>query len=318
MKFVRYTSPTSGSTATGVLQGDRVVGDPDSDATLLDLIGSGEDLITVGTRILETGAEIVPLADVRLRTPIERPPSFRDCMGHEGHVINCNRWLERDVPAVWYEQPTSYFSNPQAMIGPYDDTPVAPGSSMFDFELEIAAVVGDTGSDLDPAAAERLIAGYLIISDWSARDLQMREMAGSLGPVKGKDTATSLGPYLVTPDELEDRRTDLGYDINVRVAVNGHVVGEGNWKDTYWSFGDMIAYASRGTTVVPGDIIGGGTVTTCCLFEHLGLDASSDRWLTPGDEVHLDAGPLGSITSTIVAGSIPVPVPPRGTPIARR
>ncbi|MGW5072051.1 fumarylacetoacetate hydrolase family protein [Rhodococcus sp. NPDC004095] len=316
MKFVSYISPSTGSTAVGVVQADRIVGDPAS-TSLLELVQTS-DLVVAGERILQAHNEIVPLGEARLQAPITTPPSFRDCMGFEGHVVNCNKWLDRPVPAVWYEQPTFYFSNPQAILGPYDDVPVAPGSSMFDFELEIAAVVGTTGSNLTPEQAEERIAGYMVLCDWSARDLQMREMTGSLGPVKGKDTATSAGPYLVTPDELADRSRGLGYDLTARVSVNGTVVGEGNWADTYWSLADMVAYASRGTQVVPGDVIGGGTVTTCCLFEHLGLDETSSRWLAPGDVVSLEVERLGRIEAVVVAGPELVPVPPRGSRLADR
>ncbi|MBV6762290.1 fumarylacetoacetate hydrolase family protein [Rhodococcus opacus] len=316
MKFVTYISPSTGSTAVGVVQDDQIVGDPAS-ATLLELVQTS-DLVIAGERILQAHNETIPLTEARMQAPIAAPPSFRDCMTFEGHVVNCNKWLDRPVPEVWYEQPTFYFSNPQAIIGPNDEVPIAPGSSMFDFELEIAAVVGRTGANLTPEQAEDHIAGYMVLCDWSARDVQMHEMTGSLGPVKGKDTVTSTGPYLVTPDELADRRRNLGYDLTARVSVNGSVIGEGNWADTYWSFADVIAYASRGTRVVPGDVIGGGTLPTCCLFEHLGLDTTSPRWLTPGDTVVLEVERLGRIETTVVTGPEVVPVPPRGSRLAAR
>lgn len=310
MRFVTYLSPSTQRRTVGIVHGDQIIGDTTSATRLLELIRTC-DLTAAGEQILAARTETVPAAAAQLCAPITEPPTFRDFMAFEGHVVNCNTRLGRPVAPVWYDQPSFYFSNPYSIRGPRDAVPVAPGSAMFDFELEIGAVIGKAGSDLAPDDAEEHIAGYVLLCDWSARDLQVAELGVSLGPVKGKDTATSLGPVLVTPDELTDRRRGLGYDLTARVTVNDTVIGEGNWADLYWSFGDMIAYASRGSRVVPGDLIGSGTIATCCLFEHLGLEPSS-RWLTPGDRVTVEVERLGTIDTVITEGHELVPIPARG------
>jgi len=145
----------------------------------------------------------------------------------------------------WYEIPVFYFTNPAAVHPAAADVRISPGSNAFDYELEIAAVIGNGGSDLDPNTADEHIAGYMLLCDWSARDLQAREMRQMLGPAKGKDSATSFGPFLVTPDELADHRSGNAYDISMRAYRNGELYSSGNLADLYWSFGQMLAYASR-------------------------------------------------------------------------
>lgn len=202
----------------------------------------------------------------------------------------------------WYEQPVFYFSNPHSVIGP--DAPVAapPGCAELDYELEVAAVVGTGGRDLEPEEAEAGIAGFTIMNDWSARDLQRREMRVGLGPAKGKDFATSLGPWLVTPDELADRRAAKAYDLTMTARVNGREYSRGNLADLHWSFGELLAHASRGTELVPGDVIGSGTCGTGCILE-LSLVHGSDRypWLEPGDVVELEVERLGVLRNPVGA-----------------
>lgn len=169
----------------------------------------------------------------------------------------------------------------------------------------MAAVVGAPSADLDPARAHEHIAGYTIFCDWSARDLQMREMRLGLGPAKGKDSATSLGPYLVTPDELGD------LDLTMTASVNGERYSAGRLSDLYWSFGQLLAYASRGTRLVTGDVIGSGTVGTGCILE-LSRVHGEQRYpyLSPGDRVRLEVERLGAIDSRVVAGATPLPLGP--------
>jgi 2-keto-4-pentenoate hydratase/2-oxohepta-3-ene-1,7-dioic acid hydratase in catechol pathway len=213
------------------------------------------------------------------------------------------------VPPVWFEQPVFYFSNPAAILGPGDDVPISPGCEAFDYEVEVAAVVGRAGSDLTPAEAESHIAGYTIFCDWSARDVQQRESTVGLGPAKGKDGATSIGPVLVTPDELEPHREGKGFRLRMRASVNGRDLGGGTWSDIHWSFGQMLAYASRGTRLLPGDAIGSGTVGTGCLLELSGLHGSERYpWLRPGDVVTIEVEQLGALTGRIVPGPAPVPL----------
>jgi 2-keto-4-pentenoate hydratase/2-oxohepta-3-ene-1,7-dioic acid hydratase in catechol pathway len=186
-------------------------------------------------------------------------------------------------------------------VGPYDDVPVPPGSEELDFELEVAAVVGNGGSDLSPGEAESHIAGFCVMNDWSARDLQRREMKLSMGPVKGKDFATTLGPLLVTPDELEPYRREQAYDLVMTAHVNGREYSRASLADIYWSFGEMLAYASRGTELVPGDVVGSGTCGTGCILE-LSLVHGGDEypWLRPGDVVALEVEQLGRIENRVV------------------
>jgi 2-keto-4-pentenoate hydratase/2-oxohepta-3-ene-1,7-dioic acid hydratase in catechol pathway len=304
MRWVTYRS-ADGAERPGLLQDGRVHG---LDGTLLGLVESG--LAAAAERATAHPAEVVDLADVRLAAPIPRPPSVRDFLSFEEHLRNARRALGRDdVPRVWFEQPVFYFSNPAAILGPDDEVPISPGCEAFDYEVEVAAVVGRAGSDLTPAEAEQHIAGYTIFCDWSARDVQARESTVGLGPAKGKDGATSIGPVLVTPDELEPHRSGKGYRLAMRGSVNGRDIGGGSWADIHWSFGQMLAYASRGTELRPGDVIGSGTVGTGCLLELSGLHGSQRYpWLRPGDVVTVEVEQLGSLTGRIVAGTAVVPL----------
>jgi len=199
--------------------------------------------------------EPLSLHDVKLLAPITRPPSVRDFYAFEQHVKTARQRRGLDMDPDWYELPVFYFSNPAAIVGPDDEVAIPPGTTQLDFELEVAAVVGKAGSGLDPADAERHIAGFTVMNDWSARDIQRREMKLSMGPVKGKDFATSLGPALVTPDELEPFRKGRSFDLPMTASVNGREYSRASLADIYWSFGEMLAYASRGTALVPGDVV---------------------------------------------------------------
>ncbi|AZM51302.1 hydroxylase [Streptomyces sp. WAC 01529] len=250
---------------------------------------------------------------VRLLPPLQ-PPSVRDFVTFEEHVEGVRRSVDADhgVPEQWYAAPTFYFTNPHAIHGPYDDIPMPPGSALLDFELEVGAVIGRAGRDLTPARARDHIVGYTVLNDWSARDLQAAEMKVGLGPCKGKDTATTLGPYLVTADELEPYRDGEGFlRLALTAEVNGEVVGEDLLSHMSWTFEEMTAYASRGTLVVPGDVLGSGTCGNGgCLAELWGLRGAQDPPpLKPGDTVTLTAEGIGTLTNTVVPGPEPVPLP---------
>jgi 2-keto-4-pentenoate hydratase/2-oxohepta-3-ene-1,7-dioic acid hydratase in catechol pathway len=306
MRWVTYRSG-NGAERAGLLQDGRVHG---LDASLLALIESDGGLSAAAERAIATPVEVVDLADVQLCAPIPRPPSVRDFLSFEEHLRNAGRALGRtEVPPVWFEQPVFYFTNPAAIRGPDEEIPISPGCEKFDYEVEVAAVVGRAGSDLSPAEAEVHIAGYTVFCDWSARDVQARESTIGLGPAKGKDGATSIGPALVTPDELEPYRSGKGYRLAMRASVNGRDLGGGSWADIHWSFGQMLAYASRGTQLRPGDVIGSGTVGTGCLLELSGLHGSERYpWLQPGDVVTVEIEQLGAITGRIVPGPALVPL----------
>jgi 2-keto-4-pentenoate hydratase/2-oxohepta-3-ene-1,7-dioic acid hydratase in catechol pathway len=303
-----------GAARVGVVeggQGDERVHLLESTATVLDLLRSG-DLTSAGRDAL--GTRPVALHTVRLLAPLE-PPTVRDFVAFEEHVEGVRKSVDgvSGVPEAWYDAPTFYFSNPYATLGPADDVPVPPGSHVLDFELEVAAIIGREGRDLSPEQAREHIVGYTILNDWSARDLQSREMQVGLGPAKGKDTATTLGPWLVTADELEDHRDADGFlSLALTASINGSGVGEDLLSNMGWPFEDLVAYASRGTTVRPGDVLGSGTCGNGgCLGELWGRGASREERppLTPGDVVTLAVEGIGALTSHVVPGVALVPVP---------
>ncbi len=258
-------------------------------------------------------AAAIPLDGVRLLAPLA-PPTVRDFVAFEEHVEGVRRSIDGvgGVVEQWYEAPTFYFTNPYAVIGAHDDVPVPPGAGVLDFELEVAAIIGREGADLGPAQARHHIVGYTIFNDWSARDLQAREMKVNLGPAKGKDTATTLGPWLVTADELEPYRDADGFlALALTAEVNGTVVGSDLLSNMGWLFEDLVAYASRGTVVRPGDVLGSGTCGNGgCLAELWGRRGVQDPPpLQPGDVVTLTVEGIGSVSNRVVAGVEPVAIP---------
>jgi 2-keto-4-pentenoate hydratase/2-oxohepta-3-ene-1,7-dioic acid hydratase in catechol pathway len=283
--------------------------------SLTDLITTGDGLpalLDAGTATLDAPAG-PHVSQVRLLPPL-RPTSVRDFVTFEEHVEGVRRSVDgaTGVPDQWYAAPTFYFTNPHAVYGPHDDIPVPPGSSVLDFELEVAAVIGREGRDLTPEQARDHIVGYAVLNDWSARDLQSAEMRVGLGPCKGKDTATTLGPYLVTADELEKYRDTDGFlRMALTAEVNEEVVGRDLLSNMSWTFEEMVAYASRGTRVVPGDVFGSGTCGNGgCLAELWGLRGEqTPRPLRPGDVVTLTVEGIGTISNTVVAGADPVTIP---------
>lgn len=250
---------------------------------------------------------------VRLLPPLQ-PASVRDFVTFEEHVEGVRRSVDgaAGVPEQWYAAPAFYFTNPHAIHGPDDEIPVPPGSAVLDFELEVAAVIGREGRDLTPEQARAHIVGYTILNDWSARDLQSAEMRVGLGPCKGKDTATTLGPFLVTADELEPYRDGDGFlRLALTAQVNGETVGTDLLSNMSWTFEEMAAYASRGTRVAAADVLGSGTCGNGgCLAELWGLRGGQNPPpLKPGDTVSLTVEGLGTLTNTVVPGTDPVPLP---------
>ena len=238
---------------------------------------------------------------IRILPPIPYPPTLRDFYAFEQHVRAARALRHQDMVPEWYEIPTFYFSNTSELYGHDSDVPYPTGSVELDFELEIACVIGREGKDIPVEEAADYIAGYTIMNDWSARDFQRKDMKLSLGPGKGKDFATSLGPCLVTPDELAHRRTGEGaserYDMLMLTRINGQEVSRGNFKDIYYSFPQMIAYASRNTRLRVGDVIGSGTVGTGCILE---LTIAVHPWLQRGDVVELEIAGIGALRNRIV------------------
>jgi 2-keto-4-pentenoate hydratase/2-oxohepta-3-ene-1,7-dioic acid hydratase in catechol pathway/glyoxylase-like metal-dependent hydrolase (beta-lactamase superfamily II) len=318
MKWVTYQGDSG--ERTGVLSGDAIHAMPPG-VSLLDLVSrSADGLREAGEEALRSAAEVVPLGDVKLLAPIPRPPSIRDSLCFLDHMRNCQAVMGagRELADTWYRIPAFYFACPATVLGPYDDAPMAPGSAWQDFELEIGAVIGTTGKDLTVEQAERAIIGYTIFNDWSARDLQQLEGQLAIGQAKGKDSGVTLGPYLVTPDELEPYRRDGKLSLQVTALVNNTEIGSGSTGQMDWSFAEIISYASRGVTLSPGDVFGSGTVPTCTLIEHLSMTAleSFPGWLHDGDVVTLKVEGLGETRQTVRASAAPHPLAPRPNPDA--
>ncbi|MCX2748086.1 fumarylacetoacetate hydrolase family protein [Arthrobacter sp. MI7-26] len=271
--------------------------------TLIDVIANGDEgQATAAERALRDPSGIFPVEEITLLAPIPRPPSVRDFMAFENHYVTSMAALGVPTNPLYYRQPVFYFSNPAAVQGPTQDVRVAPGSTSYDYELEVAVVIGKAGSNIHPDDAEDHIAGYTILSDWSARDLQEDELTFQIGLAKGKDTATSIGPYLVSKDELAPFKSERGFNLAMTATVNGKQYSSGDWSTIYWSFADMIAYASRGTTLVPGDIIGSGTVGTGCIIELSRVHGTAKYpYLVESDVVELTVAELGSIRATVTA-----------------
>jgi fumarylacetoacetate (FAA) hydrolase len=265
-----------GETAAGGMPG-RVEGDEVvrlQAPTLVDVLAAGarpDDPPHDGPRY--------PLAEVTLLAPIPRPPSIRDFFAFEQHVATARANRGAEVPKEWYEFPVFYFTNPAAVYGPDEDIPYPEGTKELDYELEIAAVIG----------RDQEIAGFTVMNDWSARDIQRKEVRVGLGPAKAKDFATSMGPVLVTPDEFD------GTSATMTARVNGAQRSLGNLAGIHYSWPQILAQAARNTRLYPGDVIGSGTVGSGCILEH-----DDGRWLSRGDVVELEIEGIGVLRNRVV------------------
>ena len=251
-------------------------------------IPEGETVVQVAAQTLQsffTGGGTArrhaeyALADVDFRAPVLHPPSVRDFYAFEQHVKTARAARGLEVPPELYELPVFYFSNPAAIYGPGDEIPHPPDTNELDYELEVAAIIG----------AEGRIGGFTILNDWSARDLQRAEMKVGLGPSKGKDFATSLGPIVVTPDEFD------GTSGTMLARVNGEERSRGKLADMHHSWEAIVAHAARNTRLLPGDVLGSGTVGTGCILEH-----GDGRWLQRGDVVELEVDGIGILRNRVV------------------
>ena len=302
MKFITFTNREQQQRA-GILMNDSVIdlnfaSNGELPETMADFIKNQSLYIPVVQSLLETkDLPSINLKNVQLTAPLPNPTSFRDFVAFETHVKNATKRSGDTVAPEWYEMPIFYFSNPNAMKGPEEEVKRPSRCIRLDYELELACVIGKEGKNIKASEAEDYIFGYTILNDWSARDIQMKEMKVLLGPAKGKDFATSIGPYIVTKDELEPYRVGQRFNLEMTAKVNGEVLSKGNFKDIYYTFGDMIERASEDVTLYPGDIIGSGTVGFGCLME---LGTEVHRWLEPGDEVELTITGLGSLTNKII------------------
>jgi fumarylacetoacetate (FAA) hydrolase len=234
-----------------------------------------------------------------MRSPLPQVASIRDFYAFEQHVMTCRRHRGLNMAEGWYQVPVFYFSNPAGVVR-HDEDVFAPfGCAELDYELELACVIGRTARDLpaDDRALEA-VAGFTIMNDWSARDLQRLEMSVGLGPSKGKDFATSLGPEVVGMDELGECYRDGRLHLEMTAAVGGRLLSRGNSGSMYWTWPQLLAHASRDATLRAGDVIGSGTVGTGCILELTPEVAGG--WLKQGDVVELSIERLGTLRNRVV------------------
>lgn len=255
--------------------------------SLLGLLDGGAESMDEARRALAAfkGPAWTPGA-VRLLAPLPRPRSLRDFFAFENHAAAGAKRRGEPLAPEWYEQPVFYKGNARSIIGPGAVIPWPAFTRKLDFEFEVAAVVGKAGRDISVKDAPRHIAGYMVMNDCSARDIQKNEMVCRMGPAKGKDFATVLGPHFVTSDEWNGKIPEL------KVRVNGKEWSSSRKAQPYWSFATMLSHASQGEDLLPGDLLGSGTY-----FKGCGLDMG--RWIRPGDKLELDAGPLGTLKNVV-------------------
>lgn len=269
--------------------------------TMLEFLEGGPSTMAAARRAFDYAATFGPStkgpsgetvvyqsADVRLAAPLSNPGSLRDFIAFEDHIAATSKKRGQPIPPEWYKAPVYYKGNHRTIIGPDEDLPWPLNTTKLDYELELACVIGCKGKDIGEGEAQDYIAGYTIMNDFSARDIQFQEMACRLGPAKGKDFATALGPCLVTPDEI----ADLG-SLTMIARVNGAEWSRGRFGRIHWSFQQMIAHVARGEMIYPGDVFGSGTVGGGCGLE-------MDRYLKPGDVVELEIQPIGVLRTRVV------------------
>ena len=270
-----------------------------------------------GVRMVTEGRigsnKALPVESLQLLAPVPFPTSCRDGYAFRQHVAAARRNRKVDMIAEFDQYPIFYFTNHQSITGPGAVSCMPDHFEKLDFELEAAIVICKEGRNIKAADADAYIGGLMIMNDWSARRLQMEEMLLNLGPAKGKDFATSIGPWLVTLDELQQFETAAkeghvgkSWNLRMRCAVNGVEVSSGNLSDMDWTFAEIIERASYGVTLQPGDVIGSGTVGTGCFLELNGTGklhnpAYKEQWLQPGDVVEMELDALGKLHNTVVA-----------------
>lgn len=309
MKLVSYRMQEQQAWRAGILREDRIVdiasslaGAPPGMLELLDEWERWIEPLQLLSQQAGTPAEgqSFPLEAVLLGSPLPRPRSFRDFYSFEAHVKTARARRGLEMIPQWYHFPVFYFSNAAAFVGPNAYVKKPATTKWLDYELELACVIGKEGVDIPVEQADRYIAGYCILNDWSARDLQREEVKVGLGPAKGKDFATSMGPWLVTPDELADvciaGEEGNRFALTMVARVNDIELSRGYFQDIHYTFAQMIARASADCPLYPGDVIGSGTVGTGCILE---LGTERHRWLEAGDVVELEVDRLGVLQNII-------------------
>jgi 2-keto-4-pentenoate hydratase/2-oxohepta-3-ene-1,7-dioic acid hydratase in catechol pathway len=301
MKLVTYdigTGPRAGLVAGDrVLDASALLGTSNVLPDVRALLELPDDPLARLRSAFERVAPVgVELARVRLRAPVLQPPTVRDFFAYEGHT----RFYSQEIPDAWYRMPIFYFSNPLRIFGPEDEVPYPSASRRLDYELELGCVIGREGSNVSATDGLEYIAGFLIFNDWSARDLQMDEMTARLGPAKGKDAATTLGPWLVTTDELAPNLKDGRLHLQCSLRVNGELWMEGDTGAMHHSWGDFVERASHDSRIVPGDVFGSGTISGGSVGEAIGAGYPA-HYLEPGDVVEVQVEHIGVLRNRIGA-----------------
>lgn len=321
MKFVSIRKDNREQ--AGLLVGEKIYVLKDIDAsipaTLLEMLQDWEvnkrKAADVQKKIAGDAARYggIDFKDASILAPVPRPTSCRDGYAFRQHVAAARRNRKVEMIPEFDSYPIFYFTNHNAVQGPGDIVCMPDHFEKLDFELEAAVILGKKGRNFSAAEADDYIAGYCIMNDMSARTLQMEEMKLNLGPAKGKDFSTVIGPWLITPDELEPFKipakpghTGNNYNLTMTCRVNGVEVSRGNVGDMDWTFAEIIERCAYGTDVLPGDVIGSGTVGTGCFLELNGTGKLNDpdyqeQWLRDGDIVEMDIDQLGTLTNTIKA-----------------
>jgi fumarylacetoacetate (FAA) hydrolase len=304
MRICRYLSD-GGTAQVGYLDGELIVpvAGGDGQAGLDAVLDLAMDANADPDLRPRPAGDPLPLATARLLAPVASPPSIRDFYAFEQHVRTARSRRGKEMHPDWYELPIFYFTNPAAVLGPGDPVAAPPRSAELDYELEVACVLGRGGTNLRLDDADGAVAGFTVMNDWSARDVQRREMALSLGPAKGKDFATSLGPVLVTTAEFAPGGLREVPSAVMTATVNGVEWSRADLDGLWWSFAEMLVYASEAAPVRRGDVLGSGTCGTGCILE-LSLVHGADKYpyLQPGDEVELEVAGLGVLANRVVAG----------------
>jgi fumarylacetoacetate (FAA) hydrolase len=301
MRYLTFIAPGEQRTRLGALIAeDRVVSLARGDlpTEMLAFIQAGPDTWEEAELLARQTQSVWPLDEVTLKAPLQSPPTLRDAYAFETHVKTANKNRGREVPEEWYEFPVFYYTNPGSITDPNTAIAKPAYTNALDYELEIAAIIGKPGKDLTADKAMEHVFGFTIFNDWSARDVQRKEMKVGLGPAKGKDFASTLGPWIVTPNEFAKRQTGRPgvYDSKMVARINGEERSRGNWSDMHYSFGEIIARASEGVMLRPGDVIGSGTVGTGCLLE---ITKGEGPWLAKGDVVELEIEGIGVLKNTV-------------------
>ena len=312
MKLLTYRTNNLEADQIGVLQNQLVynLNNYFRDISLIELIQIDDYQEKIASFISNEDCLKHDINNITVLPTIPNPISFRDAYAFREHVANARKNRDAEMIAEFDQFPVFYFSNHNAMFGDGQEIELMPDHfHKLDYELEFAIVIGTGGKNILSKDADKHIAGFCILNDLSARRLQMEEMKLNLGPAKGKDFANVLGPYLVTPDELESKsiNTPFGkkYDLQMKCFVNDELLSEGNAKDMNWTFAEIIERASYGVELFPGDVIGSGTVGSGCLLELNGsrkkLDPDyKEQWLKEGDEIKMQIEGLGKITNKII------------------